>query len=99
MQTEPGGADAGNESPLSLFRSEARSIAPRASPPEAQPHQLALPGFRDRPFMGAKTPNKVARWVLRVLARTEARDVYLARNRRFESIDGLLRIDSGHRPQ
>jgi transitional endoplasmic reticulum ATPase len=61
--------------------------------------QLCLPGFRDRPFVGAPTPKKVARWVLRVLARTEARDLYFVRKRSRPSIDELLRIDDTQRPK
>src|ERR1700680_4910865 len=61
--------------------------------------QFCLPGFRDRPFVGTTTPNNVARWVLRVLARTEARDLYFVRKRSRPSIDELLRIDDTERPK
>lgn len=63
------------------------------------PQQLPLPGFRDRPFMGVQPPIRVARWVLRLLARTEARDAYLARNHSPSAgIDQLLGIRTDQRP-
>ncbi len=63
------------------------------------PQQLPLPGFRDRPFMGVQPPIRVARWVLRLLARTEARDAYLARNHSPSAgIDQLLGIRADQRP-
>src|SRR5512134_2408372 len=59
------------------------------------PEQLPLPGFRDRPFVGAETPKQVLRWVLRVLARTEVGDRYCDRRRQPE-LDALLGVSDIH---
>src|SRR5258706_720191 len=79
------------------FRAPALSKKAVASGKCARPEQLCLPAFRDRPFISTNTAsNKVARWVLRVLARTEARDLYFMRKRARPSIDELLGIDDTH---
>ncbi len=75
-----------------------RGKAPTARP--QSPRQLCLPGFRDRPYVGTRTPVRVARWVLRVLARTEARDAYLAsRSSPVTGIDRLLGFREDQRPR
>ncbi len=62
------------------------------------PQQLCLPGFRTRPVVREKVPNLVQRWVLRVLARTEALTLYGDRNRRQEGIDALLALQGVRGP-
>lgn len=55
--------------------------------------QLCLPGFRDRPVLCARNPIRVVRWVLRILARTEALSNYAARRQPVPGIDALLGVD------
>lgn len=99
MDTECSNGDAKNERFWSHVLSRVGGDAQVSHRDTGGPKQLCLPGFRDRPFVGASTPNKVARWVLRVLARTEARDLYFVRKRSRTSIDELLGIDDSQRPK
>ena len=63
------------------------------------PRQLCLPGFRDLADMGVRTAPRVAQWVLRILARTEARALYLARRPSHSPhLDELLGISENERP-
>jgi len=96
MYSEP---DAQNKLSWSHVLSRVRGNAEASQDDAIGPKQLCLPGFRDRPFVGASTPNKVVRWVLRLMARTEARDLYFVRKRSRASIDELLGVDDGQRPK
>jgi len=99
MQTDHGDANPANEQLRSNIRSRWRAKTQPPADRQAQAAQLPLPGFRDRPFVGSSIPNKVVRWVLRVLARTEARDRCFAKLRSLEGIGELLGIDDEHRPE
>lgn len=64
----------------------------------SNPRQLCLPGFRDRPRLKPRQSPRVCRWVLRILARTEALERYRAHATHRPALDELLGFEDRSRP-